>query len=81
MTAHRFQTHYTREQARALFKLRQWLGELVELRSELEKTERRLAGLMTAGQDTGGKLVNQSIKVNAVIRQLLQEFENREIFD
>jgi hypothetical protein len=77
---HRFEKHYTREEARALLpKLRRWLGELVELRSELEKSERRIAGLMTDGQDTGGKLVNQSIKLNSEIRQIIQQFEDREI--
>jgi hypothetical protein len=77
---HRFQRHYTREEARMLLpRLRQWLNRLEELRTELEKIDRRLAGLMTAGQDTGGKLVNQSVKMLGELKQILQEFEEREI--
>ena len=77
---HRFQRHYTREEARALLpKLREWLDRLEELRTELEKIDRRLAGLMTSGQDTGGKLVNQSVKMLGELKQILQEFEEREI--
>ena len=77
---HRFQKHYTREEARALLpRLRRWLERLEELRAELEKLDRRLAGLMTAGQDTGGKLVNQSVTMLGEVKQILQEFESREI--
>ena len=56
-----------------------WLDQLVELRTDLEKIDRRLSGLMTAGQDTGGKLVNQSVKLLSELKQVLQEFEDREI--
>lgn len=60
-------------------KLREWLDRLVELRSELEKNDRRIAGLMAEGQDTGGELVNQSIKLLSEIKGLLQHFSDREI--
>jgi hypothetical protein len=77
---HRYRKHYTRQEARALLpKLRRWLDQLVELRTDLEKIDRRLSGLMTAGQDTGGKLVNQSVKLLSELKQVLQEFEDREI--
>jgi hypothetical protein len=77
---HQFKKHYTREEARALLpKLRQWLDRLINLRAELEKNDRRLAGLMTEGQDTGGDLVNQSIKLLSEIKGLLQGFADREI--
>ena len=77
---HRFQKHYTREEARALLpQLRQWLGQLSQLRSDLEKNDRRLAGLMNSGQDTGGELVNASVKLLGEIKQVFQEFQNREI--
>ncbi|HEX3797296.1 MAG TPA: DUF2203 domain-containing protein [Verrucomicrobiae bacterium] len=78
--AHKFKKHYTREEASALLpKLREWLDRLVELRSELEKNDRRIAGLMAEGQDTGGELVNQSIKLLSEIKGLLQHFSDREI--
>ncbi len=77
---HKFKKHYTREEARALLpKLREWLDRLDHLRSELEKNDRRLAGLMSAGQDTGGELVNHSVKLLSEIKQLLQGFQDREI--
>jgi len=76
----RFKKHYTREEARALLpKLRLWLERLAEVRADLEKNDRRLAGLMTGGQDTGGKLVNQSVKLLGELKQILQQFQDREI--
>jgi len=78
--ARRFQKHYTREEARALLpKLRKWLERLESLRVDLEKNDRRMAGLMAEGQDTGGDLVNQSVKLLSEIKGLLQEFQEREI--
>jgi hypothetical protein len=75
-----FQKHYTREEARALLpKLRKWLAQLDGLRADLEKNDRRLAGLMASGQDAGGDLVNHSVKLLSEIKHLLQEFQNREI--
>jgi len=77
---HKFKKHYSREEARALLpKLRRWLDRLVELRRDLEKNDRRLGGLMASGQDTGGELVNTSVKLLGEIKQLLQEFHDREI--
>lgn len=79
--AHRFNKHYSREEARELLpQIRQWLESLELSRLELEKTERRLAGLMPAGQDMGGMLVNTRVRVLAEIRETLREFERREIF-
>jgi hypothetical protein len=77
---YRFQKHYTREEARALLpRLRQWLDLLTGLRQRLEQNDRRVTGLMTGGQDTGGETVNRSVKLIAEIKQLLQEFQDREI--
>lgn len=78
--AHKFKKHYTRDEARALLpKVRQWLDELGELRLELEKNDRKLAGMMTAGDDLGGTLVNRTVKVLGGMKELLQRFESREI--
>jgi hypothetical protein len=77
---HRFEKHYTREEARALLpKVRQWLEQLGELRLALEQNDQRLAGLMASGQDLGGDLVNNSVKVLGKMKELLEEFHEREI--
>ena len=76
----RFEKHYTREEARALLpKLREWLDRLDALRVQLEKNEKRVAGLMNDGQDTGGVAVNESVKLLSEIKSVLQNFERREI--
>jgi hypothetical protein len=78
--AHRFKKHYTREEARALLpQIRKWLETLEQTKVELEKNDRRLAGLMASGNDAGGSLVNQWVKSLVAIRELLGEFEEREI--
>jgi hypothetical protein len=77
---HRYQKHYTREEARALLpQLRSWLGELEAMREELEKNDQRLTALMEGGNDVGGNLVNQSVKLLGQMKGVLQEFEEREI--
>lgn len=79
--AHRFQKHYTRDEARALLpQLREWLAELNRLREDSERLERRLGGLTTEGQDTGGETVNKWIRSLAGMQAVLQEFQRREIF-
>jgi len=76
----RFEKHYTREEARALLpKLREWLDQLEELRVQLEKTDKRLASLMNSGQDAGGSVVNDSVRLKGEIKSVLQNFERREI--
>jgi hypothetical protein len=77
---HRFQKHYTRDEARALLpQLRQWLAELNRLREESERHEKRLGGLASGGQDTGGDTVNQWIRALAGMQSVLTEFQRREI--
>ncbi len=77
---HRFGKHYTREEATALLpQLRVWLGQLNALRRELERSDKRLASLMTPGNDLGGDLVNQWIRTLAEMQGVLGEFQRREI--
>jgi hypothetical protein len=77
---HRFQKHYTREEARALLpQLRLWLTELDRLRLKLETGEERLADLMSTGQDLGGQPVNDRIRLLAAMKEVLRRFEDREI--
>jgi len=76
----RFEKHYTREEARALLpQLREWLDGLDGLRERLEQNEMRVANLMESGQDAGGRVVNQSVKLLGEIKGLLLQFEKREI--
>jgi hypothetical protein len=78
--AHRFNKHYTRDEARALLpQIRQWLTGLELAKAELEKNDRRLSGLMAPGNDVGGTIVNRWVTSLVDIRELLWEFEEREI--
>jgi len=77
---HRFGKHYTREEATALLpQVRAWLGRLNVLRRELERSDKRLASLMTPGNDLGGDLVNRWIRTLAEMQEVLGEFQRREI--
>ena len=78
--AYQFQKHYTREEVRALLpQAREWLARAAELRTELDKLERRLGGMMAAGCDLGGELVNTWVKTLARLDAVLSEFQRREI--
>ena len=78
---YRFKKHYTREEAQTLVpQLREWLAELNRLREEAERYDKRLGGLNTEGQDTGGETVNNWIRSLAAMQSLLAEFQSREIF-
>jgi len=78
---HRFRKHYTRDEAQTLVpQLRAWLAELNRLRVEVERYDKRLGGLNTEGQDTGGETVNQWIRALAGMQNILAEFQRREIF-
>ncbi len=77
---HRFEKHYTREEAEALLpQVRTWLARLNEMRSTLEHADKRLTSLMLPGNDIGGDLVNRSIRTLADMQVLLGEFQKRDI--
>ena len=77
----KFKQHYTRDEAQALLpQLRLWLAELKRLREDTERFEKRLSGLNTEGQDTGGDTVNSWIRALAGMQSVLMEFQRREIF-
>ncbi len=78
---HRFNKHYTRDEARALLpQIRQWLARLNRLRRDLERFDKRLSGLAGQGSDTGGETVNNWIRTLAAMQEILLEFQRREIF-
>jgi len=78
---HRFEKHYTREEANALLpQIRKWLERLNRLREDLHRCEKRLSGLTGQGNDIGGETVNNWIRVLADMQELLAEFQQRQIF-
>jgi hypothetical protein len=77
---HRFQKHYTREEARALLaQVREWLKQLLCLRGDLERLDKRLGGLLASGCDVGGESVNTWVRTMADLDAVLREFQRREI--
>jgi hypothetical protein len=77
---HRFQKHYTREEAGVLLpQIREWLRLINGLREELAKRDIRLESLRSAGADLGGELANDQVKLFADVKELLREFQRREI--
>ena len=78
---HRFDKHYTRDEARALLpQLRQWLERLNRRRKDLERYDKRLSGLAGQGNDVGGETVNNWIRALADMQEVLVEFQRRSIF-
>ena len=77
---HRFDKHYTRDEARALLpQIRKWLEHLNRLRKDLERFDKRIGGLAEQGSDTGGKTVNEWIRTQADMQEILAEFQRRRI--
>lgn len=77
---HRYQKHYTREEARALLpQIQLWLKRILQLRDQLEKHERRLNALTEPGRDLGGEGVNSWLRTVADVKEAFFEFQKREI--
>ena len=75
-----FRNHFTRDEARALLpQVRAWLEKLNQSRRSLQKTDQRITQLLAAGDDVGGELANNQVKILSEIKSLLREFEQREI--
>jgi len=78
---HRFDKHYTRDEARELLpQIRKWLAELSRLREDELRYEKRLSSLAESGNDIGGETVNNWIRTLAALQQILAEFQHRRIF-
>ncbi len=78
--SHRFNKHYTRDEARALLpQIRKWLEQLNRLRVDLERFDKRLGGLAERGGDSGGETVNGWIRALADMQGALAEFQRRQI--
>jgi len=77
---YQFRKHYSREEARALLpQLRKWLATLDALRLDLQQYDQRIAALIDQGNDAGGDTVNRWVRTMANMRELLAEFESRQI--
>ncbi len=77
---YQFHKHYTRDEARSLLpQIRKWLDRLDLLRRELQKLEQRLDSLMDDGCDVGGDNVNRWVRTMVDTRELLLEFDCRQI--
>jgi hypothetical protein len=77
---HTFSKHYTRDEARALLpQIRAWLADLNRFRTDVERYDRRLSGMNTEGQDTGGEMVNNWIRGLAGMQHILADFQERQI--
>jgi hypothetical protein len=75
-----FSKHYTREEARALLpQIRIWLRQLTDNRTELNAFEVKMAEPLATGADLGGEWVNRWIRLLVATREILQEFQSREI--
>jgi hypothetical protein len=77
---HRFDKHYTRDEACALLpQIRTWLERLNRLRKDLERYDKRLSGLAEQGNDIGGETVNSWIRALADMQEVLAGFQRRRI--
>jgi hypothetical protein len=75
-----FRKHYTLEEARLLLpKVRQWLKQMSELRSDLLESDQRVAGRLEKGEDLGGPLASDYVKKLCSLRRIVAEFREREI--
>ena len=76
---HQFRHHYTRDEARALLpKIREWLAELQQLRQKLTQQDERI-GQLLKGNDLGGELINNWVRMLAQTKRVVEEFRSREI--
>jgi len=78
--AYVYKKHYTREEARALLpKVRQWLQSLAARQREIVQYNKPISELLEQGYDVGGEIVNRSVKALANFREVLCEFQTRQI--
>ena len=77
---YQFNKHYSREEARSLLpQVREWLQRLDQLRPQLHSYDKRLSALMESGNDAGGDVVNQWVRIMIGSREVLLEFQRRDI--
>ncbi|MFO1498840.1 MAG: DUF2203 domain-containing protein [Verrucomicrobiota bacterium] len=78
--AWRYSKHYTRDEARALLpQIREWLEQLAQGRQQLSQAEQHMLQPLSDGYDLGGTVVNQWASTLADIKDILNEFQQRQI--
>ncbi len=78
--AWRFSKHYTLAEARAMLpQLRVWLPQLQRLRRDLASYDQSTEPHLTDGDDFGGGKVNQWVRNLAAFKELLEQFNRRDI--
>jgi hypothetical protein len=78
--SYRFEKHYTLQQARALLpRVQEWLKQIADLRGKLQKHDSKIETLMEPGSDVGGTVVNRWVEILAQLKEVLVEFQRREI--
>ncbi|MCI0746438.1 MAG: DUF2203 domain-containing protein [Verrucomicrobia subdivision 3 bacterium] len=75
-----FRKHYSREEARALLpQIREWLKHLGQVRNWLEECDSKIQHHFKSGNDVGGELANNWVRLVVEFQRLIAEFTNREI--
>lgn len=59
--------------------IRRWLGRVDLLREQLRSADRTIDAITASGADAGGSTVNDRLRHLAELREVLREFERREI--
>jgi hypothetical protein len=78
--AWQYSKHYTRDEARALLpQIRVWLEQLSATRRQIQSAEEQMHQRLVQGHDLGGAVVNQWIRMLVRIKDLIDEFQSREI--
>lgn len=77
----RFTRHYTLQEARALLpKVRKWLKSLQKNGQALKEIDYEIHQARQWGEDLGGPLVREWVRLNVLCMELLAEFQRRQIF-
>jgi hypothetical protein len=77
---HRFHKHYTLDEARELLPaVQKWLAEIRLLRQAVGRATERNSELLAGGRDLGGERINDQLRSLVRLKDLLAEFERREI--
>lgn len=75
-----FTKHYSVDEAQEMIpQLRLWLTELRQHREKLQTLDDRLGQLLATGADSGGALVNDSIRQLAGVQKYLAYFRELEV--
>jgi hypothetical protein len=75
-----YSKHYTRDEARALLPMvEEWLEELALTRDQLKRADEQMLPRLNEGYDLGGQTVNSWVQKLARIKDLIDEFNSREI--